>query len=77
MPKVILGKNEEGQMTFYIAKKDSEEVIVSMEHQSDDCWGGEITLADGSVYFIEPLSAAPKLPISLRAKRAGDGDGED
>ena len=36
-------------------------------------WGGEVALADGSSYYLEPLSAPPKLPITLRAKRAGEG----
>ncbi len=72
MPSVMLRINDEGKLTFYIPKKDLEEVVASIEHDSPDAWGGEITLADGSSYYIEPLDSPPKLPITLRAKRAGE-----
>lgn len=68
MPNVMIRQNN-GVMTLYIAKKDLEETVVSIEHDAPDCWGGTFTLADGSSYFIEPLSAPPSLPITLRAKR--------
>ncbi len=71
MPSVMIRRNESGQMTLYVAKKDLEETVVAIEHEAADKWGGEFTLADGSAYYIEPLSAAPNLPITLRARRAG------
>ncbi len=71
MPSVMLRRNESGQMTLYVAKKDLEETVVSIEHESPEKWGGEFTLADGSAYYIEPLTEAPRLPITLRARRAG------
>ncbi|MFV8818394.1 putative nitrogen fixation protein NifT [Haliea sp. E17] len=71
MPSVMIRRNESGQMTLYVAKKDLEETVVAIEHEQADKWGGEFTLADGSAYYIEPLSAAPNLPITLRARRAG------
>ena len=73
MPSVMISRNKNGQLTFYIAKKDQEEIVVSLEHDSPEHWGGEVALADGSSYYLEPLSAPPKLPITLRAKRAGEG----
>ncbi len=69
MPKVMIRHNEEGAMTFYVAKKDLEETVVSLEHEGPDKWGGEVELADGSRYFLDPLDEAPRLPITLRAKR--------
>jgi nitrogen fixation protein NifT len=71
MPSVMIRRNAEGQLTFYIAKKDQEEIVVSLEHDSPDAWGGEVVLGDGSSYWIEPMPQ-PKLPITVRAKRAGE-----
>ncbi|SMF28137.1 nitrogen fixation protein NifT [Alteromonadaceae bacterium Bs31] len=73
MPSVMIRKNKQGQLTLYVAKRDLEENIVSIEHDTEETWGGEVTLADGSSYYLEPM-ATPKLPITLRAKRmAGAG----
>ncbi|GAB3467071.1 putative nitrogen fixation protein NifT [Azotobacter salinestris] len=71
MPSVMIRRNDAGQLTFYIAKKDQEEIVVSLEHDSPEQWGGEVTLGDGSSYYIEPIPQ-PKLPITVRAKRAGE-----
>lgn len=73
MPSVMIRKNDSGQMTLYVPKKDLEETVVSIEHETEEKWGGQFTLADGSAYYIEPLTAPPTLPITLRAKRAGEG----
>ncbi len=69
MPSVMLRRNEDGQISFYVAKKDLEETISTIEFEADDKWGGEIELADGSKYYLEPLDEAPKLPTTLRVKR--------
>lgn len=71
MPSVMIRRNAEGQLTFYIAKKDQEEIVVALEHDSPEAWGGEVVLGDGSSYWIEPMPQ-PKLPITVRAKRAGE-----
>ena len=71
MPNVMLRKNEAGQLTLYVAKRDQEDVVVSVEKEGADGWGGTVELADGTAYYIEPLETEPKLPITLRAKRAG------
>ncbi|GAB2191153.1 putative nitrogen fixation protein NifT [Sessilibacter sp. MAH2] len=71
MPNVMLRRNESGQLTLYVAKRDQEDVVVSIEKEGSEGWGGTIELADGSAYYIDPLDAEPKLPITLRAKRAG------
>ena len=73
MPNVMLRRNESGQLTLYVAKRDQEDVVVSVEKEGDEGWGGTIELADGTSYYIDPLETEPKLPITLRAKRAAGG----
>ena len=74
MPEVMIskGKNDD-KLVFYVPKKDLEEKIESLEFDTPEKWGGEVTLGDGQKFYLEPI-AAPKLPITLRAKRAGGGD---
>ncbi len=69
MPSVMIRRDAEGGLSFYVAKKDLEENISSIEFDSDEKWGGEVELGDGSKYFLEPMEPAPKLPITVRAKR--------
>ncbi len=73
MANIILRHNSEGRLVFYLAKKDLEEEVVSLEHDSDEQWGGELTLGDGEKYYIEPLGARPSLPQTMRAKRLPSG----
>lgn len=74
MPEVMIRKDASDRLIFYIPKKDLEETIETLEFDSADRWGGTVTLGDGQRFFIEPLPAPPKLPITLRAKRAGTED---
>ncbi len=69
MPNVMLRNNAKGQLVFYVAKKDLEELIVSVEHDGPDTWGGTVKLADGSEFYIDPVAAPPKLPMTVRARR--------
>lgn len=69
MPSVMIRETENGELSFYVAKKDLEETIASLEFNSAEKWGGEVELADGSKFYLEPMEPAPKLPITLRAKR--------
>lgn len=69
MPNVMISRAADGSLSCYIAKKDSEEAVVSMEFDSEDKFGGTFELADGTCWFIEPLDESPKLPKTLRAKR--------
>ena len=75
MPKVMLKKNSEDKLVFYVPKKDLEEVAESVEFDTPEKWGGEVTLSDGSVYFFEP-QLRPDFPITLRAKRLDAGEDE-
>lgn len=69
MPNVMLRHNDAGELVFYVAKKDLEETVVSLEHQGPGSWGGELQLSDGSRFYLEPFKEPPKLPITVRAKR--------
>lgn len=74
MPNVMIRRDESGKLTLYVAKKDLEDTIVSIEKDGSDGsegWGGTIELADGTAYYVDPLEAEPRLPITLRARRAG------
>lgn len=69
MPNVMLSRAPSGSLICYIAKKDLEEPIVSMEFDSEDKFGGTFELADGTCWYIEPLDQQPKLPKTIRARR--------
>jgi nitrogen fixation protein NifT len=69
MAKVML-RESEGKLFFYVAKKDMEEVIESVEFDTDEKWGGEVKLSNGQLWHIEP---APKvLPSEVVAKKLAD-----
>jgi nitrogen fixation protein NifT len=69
MPSVMLRHRDDGKLLFYVAKKDLEETVESLEFDSEDKWGGEVKLGDGSRYYFEPRDTPPDIPITLRAKR--------
>lgn len=73
MPSVMLKKNSEGKLIFYIPKKDLEEVAESVQFDTTEKWGGEVVLADGSCYYFDPITP-PDFPITLRAKRVDSGE---
>nr|VFJ66805.1 MAG: nitrogen fixation protein NifT [Candidatus Kentron sp. FW] len=69
MPNVMIRVKNNGALLFYVAKKDLEEEIASVEKDTDTEWGGEVRLADGSGYYIDPISPRPCFPTTLRFKR--------
>ncbi|HUY91856.1 MAG TPA: putative nitrogen fixation protein NifT [Pirellulales bacterium] len=76
MPKVMLRKGTAGQLVFYVAKKNLEDEVVSVEFNEPDKWGGEMLLKDGSKYYVDPLNGPPRLPLTVRAQRLGGGDND-
>lgn len=72
MPNVMIRENDKGDLTLYVPKKDLEDTIVSVEYCGADCWGGELTLADGSSFIVDILPEKPELPITIRAKRGAE-----
>ncbi len=69
MPSVMIRRDAQGALLFYVAKKDLEESISSVEYDSEQQWGGEVALADGTKYYIDPMSPPPQFPTTLRFKR--------
>jgi len=72
MAKVMLRKNDDGQILFYLAKRDMEEIIETLEFDSDEKWGGNIKLTNGDIWFIEPK--VKTLPDEVVAKIISRGD---
>jgi len=72
MPNVMIRKKEDGGLLFYVAKKDMEETIASVELDTAEQWGGEVALTDGSRWYIDPISPPPEFPTTLRFKRVGE-----
>jgi len=72
MAKVMLRESDDGKVLFYVAKKDMEEIIETIEFDSDEKWGGNVNLTNGDTWFIEP--AAKKLPNEITAKIITRGD---
>lgn len=73
MPEVMIRRGSNDKLVFYVPKKDLEETIESLEFDTAEKWGGEVVLGDGQRFYLNPIEY-PKLPITLRAKRAGGGD---
>ncbi len=69
MPSVMIRRNPDGVLLFYVAKKDLEATIRSVEFDTSGQWGGEVKLTDGSRYYIDPISPPPGFPTTLRFKR--------
>ena len=70
MPSVMIRVKDDGGLLFYIAKKDQEDEIATVETDTEAEWGGEVELTDGSKYYIDPISPRPSFPTTLRFKRA-------
>ena len=69
MAKVML-RESSGEISFYVAKKDMEETIETIEFNTDEKWGGEVELSNGETWWIEP---APKnLPKETVCKKISD-----
>lgn len=69
MPEVMFRRGADDRLVFYVPKKDLEETVDSMEFEQPDKWGGAIVLSDGQRFYLPPLDAPPRLPITLRVKR--------
>lgn len=70
MPNVMIRRTGSGSLLFYVAKKDMEEIIQSVEIDTPETWGGKIVLTDGSEYYIDPISPPPQFPATLRFKKS-------
>lgn len=69
MANILIRKNADGGLIFYLPKRDIEDSITSIEFDTPEKWGGEIKLGNGGVYLIDPQPLPARFPISLRVKR--------
>lgn len=69
MAKVML-RESDGIIYFYVAKKDMEETIETLEFDSEDNWGGKVELSNGETWWIQP--GAKKLPKEEVCKKLAD-----
>ena len=68
--KVMIRKDSSGTLTAYIAKKDLEEPIISMEKA--EMWGGVVTLANGWKFALPEMAADTRLPLTVEARKLGE-----
>jgi nitrogen fixation protein NifT len=68
--KVMIRRDQDGQLSAYVAKKDLEEPIVAME--KPEMWGGPVTLANGWQLQLPALAPETALPITVEAKRLSE-----
>lgn len=68
--KIMIRKDASGALTAYIAKKDLEEPIVSME--KPEMWGGMVTLANGWKFALPEMAADTRLPLTVEARKLGE-----
>jgi nitrogen fixation protein NifT len=66
----VMLREEGDNIYFYIAKKDMEEVIKTIEFNSEANWGGEVLLSNGQTWWIEP--GVKKLPKEAVCKKLSD-----
>ncbi|MBF0610312.1 MAG: putative nitrogen fixation protein NifT [Magnetococcales bacterium] len=69
MPEVMLRINEQGNLLCYVAKKDLETVVQAVEFDQEDRWGGTFHLANGEKFYLDPLPAKPRIPVTLRMRK--------
>lgn len=67
----MIRRDPKGELLLYVAKKDLEEPIVSMEGES--LWGGVVTLANGWRFELPEMAPDTSLPITVEARRLGEG----
>lgn len=69
MANIMVRKNTQGGFVFYLPKRDIEDNITSIEFVTPEKWGGEIKLANGGTYYIDPMPEPERFPVSIRARR--------
>ncbi|MBF0310744.1 MAG: putative nitrogen fixation protein NifT [Magnetococcales bacterium] len=69
MPDLMLRRNDRGQLTCYVAKKDRESVVARVEFDTEEGWGGTLELEGGERYYLDPQPTRPTFPCQLRARR--------
>jgi nitrogen fixation protein NifT len=57
-------------LSAYVPKKDLEEIIV--EKELETLWGGWVKLKNGWVLELPAMDPAPRLLITVNARKRGD-----
>lgn len=70
--KVMIRRSQAGVLSAYVAKKDLEEPIVSLE--KPEMWGGVVTLANGWQLELPEMDAATTLPITVEARKLQESE---
>jgi len=65
--KVMIRRNEKGELSAYVPKKDLEESVV--EQEKPDLWGGYVKLANGWRLALPEMAADTRLPITVEARK--------
>jgi len=65
--KIMIRRSPEVGLSVYVPKKDLEEPIVEMEH--DTLWGGWVRIANGWVLELPDLDKDTRLPITVEARK--------
>ena len=68
--KIMIRRNNTGELSVYVPKKDLEEPIVS--HENPDLWGGMVTLANGWQLELPVMAEGTSLPITVDARKVSD-----
>jgi len=68
--KVMIRRNDKGELSAYVPKKDLEEPIV--ETEKPGLWGGTVRLANGWQLELPAMAADTRLPITVEARRLGE-----
>lgn len=69
--KVMIRKAGDA-LSAYVPKKDLEEAIVEVELES--LWGGWVRLRNGWVLELPNMDPAPRLPVTVNAKKRSGED---
>jgi nitrogen fixation protein NifT len=70
--KVMIRRSQAGVLSAYVAKKDLEEPIVSIE--KSEMWGGLVTLANGWVLELPAMPAGTTLPLTVEARKLQESE---
>jgi nitrogen fixation protein NifT len=65
--KVMIRKDNSGNLTAYVPKKDLEEKITQMDNP--DMWGAAVTLSNGWRLSLPDLPVDTRLPITVEARK--------
>lgn len=63
----VMIRRAEGVLSAYVPKKDLEEPIVELEHET--IWGGWAKLANGWVLEMPDMAEDTPLPITVDARK--------